>query len=78
MEAKTICIQQLSHLSTAVIMGKQAPHKAVLLLAIMDLIESGDITTPQIILTKQLEEAFEKEWNLYIGEVSAYETYLSK
>ena len=67
MEAKTICIQQLSHLSTAVIMGKQAPHKAVLLLAIMDLIESGDISTPQIILTKQLEEAFEKEWNLYIG-----------
>ena len=67
MDAKTICLQQLSHLSTAVIMGRQAPHKAVLLLAIMDMVESGDITTPRVVLTKQLEESFEKEWNQFIG-----------
>lgn len=67
MDAKTICLQQLSHLSTAVIMGRQAPHKAVLLLAIMDMVESGDITTPRIVLTKQLEKAFENEWNIFIG-----------
>lgn len=67
MDAKTICLQQLSHLSTAVIMGRQAPHKAVLLLAIMDMIESGEITRPRIVLTKQLEDAFEKEWKRFIG-----------
>ena len=48
-------------------MGRRAPHKAILLLSIMDLIEAGAITTPRIVLTKQLEEAFEKEWNCFVG-----------
>lgn len=67
MEAKTICEQQLSHLSTAVIMGRKAPHKAILLLAIMDLVENGSIKTPRIVLTKELEKTFETEWKRYIG-----------
>ena len=33
-----------SSLHTAKIVGKQAPHKAVLLLSIMDLVEAGIIT----------------------------------
>jgi putative restriction endonuclease len=67
MDVRAICEQQLTHLSTAVIMGRQAPHKAVLLLAIMDLVEAGSITTPQIVLSKELEDAFEKEWYRFIG-----------
>lgn len=68
MDVRAICIQQLTHLSTAVIMGRMAPHKAVLLLSIMDLIETGSITTPRIVLNEELEEAFEKEWHSFIGE----------
>lgn len=67
MDAKAVCLQQISHLSTAIVMGRQAPHKAVLLLAILDLIEAGEITTPQIMLTRQLEDAFRNEWDRYIG-----------
>lgn len=67
MDVRTICAQQLTHLSTAVIMGRQAPHKAVLLLSIMDLVEAGSITMPKIVLSKELEEAFEKEWHRFIG-----------
>ena len=67
MDAKTICIQQLAHLSTATIMGRKAPHKAVLLLAIMDLVETGIIVMPQFVLSEQLEETFKKEWYRYIG-----------
>lgn len=67
MDVKTICAQQLTHLSTAVIMGRKAPHKAVLMLAIMDLVENGSISTPRIELTNELEDAFEKVWNRYIG-----------
>lgn len=67
MEVKTICAQQLSHLSTAVVMGRKAPHKAVLLLAIMDLVEKGRIASPRIELNNELEEAFEKEWHRFIG-----------
>ena len=67
MDSTAICIQQLTHLSSAVIMGRKAPHKAVLLLAIMDLVESGEITSPEIVLTEKLEETFNVEWNKYIG-----------
>lgn len=67
MDAKAVCLQQISHLSTAIIMGRQAPHKAVLLLAILDLIEAGEINTPRIMLTRQLEDAFKNEWGRYIG-----------
>ncbi len=67
MDVKSICAQQLAHLSTAVIMGRRAPHKAVLLLAIMDLVENRRITTPRIELSKELEAAFEKEWHRFIG-----------
>lgn len=67
MDVKTICLQQLTHLSTATIMGRHAPHKAVLLLAIMDLIEAGTLTTATVVLTPQLEEAFETEWKRFVG-----------
>ena len=56
-----------SSLHTAKIAGKQAPHKAVLLLAIMDLVEASVITSPKIVLTEKLEETFGKIWKHYIG-----------
>ena len=59
-------IHQFSNLSTARIAGKQAPHKAVLLLSIMDLIASGDIVNPNFILTEKLEETFKREWRLFV------------
>ena len=60
-------IRLLSNLNTAKIAGKNAPHKAVLLLAIMDLVEVGTIDSPQIVLTEKLEEAFTRVWKRYIG-----------
>lgn len=67
MDIKTICAQQLTHLSTAVIKGRKAPHKALLLLAIMDLVDKRIITSPRIVLNDELEDAFEKEWHRFIG-----------
>ena len=60
-------IHQFSTLNTAKIAGKQAPHKAVLLLSIMELIESGIITSPRIVLSEKLEEAFNRLWKKFIG-----------
>ena len=60
-------IELFSTLHTAKIAGKNAPHKAILLLAIMDLVESGDITSPRIVLTEQLEKAFNSEWSKFVG-----------
>lgn len=67
MDSLEICIQQFEHLSTAKVLGREAPHKAVLLLAIMDLVDNGMISTPKIQLTKELETAFAREWRLYVG-----------
>lgn len=41
-----------------------APHKPLLLLAILDLIESGDITTPQVKLTPELAFRFLAYWEV--------------
>jgi len=62
-----IYIQQLSNLNTAKIAGKKAPHKAILLLAILDLIETGLINSPRVELSEQLERTFDKNWRKYVG-----------
>ena len=47
-------IEAFSNLHTAKIKGHKAPHKAVLLLAIIDLIEEGVISDPCIKLSEEL------------------------
>lgn len=56
-----------SSLHTAKIAGKQAPHKAILLLSIMELVEAGVITSPKIELSEPLEGTFARLWKRYIG-----------
>lgn len=53
-------------LNTATIAGKKAPHKAVLLLAIMDLIADGTIATNHIVLSDELVLRFGQIWEQYI------------
>lgn len=54
-------------LHTNVSRGIPAPHKPLLLLAVMDLIEQGAITSRRIYLTDQLIEAFKANASRYIG-----------
>lgn len=42
--------------------GCYAPHKAVMIMAIMDLVESGYITTNVIRLDKELKDKFKEVW----------------
>lgn len=42
--------------------GCYAPHKAVMIMAIMDLVESGHITTNVIHLNKELKDKFKEVW----------------
>ena len=55
------------HLTTAKIAGKQAPHKAILLLSVMELIETGVIKSRRFELSDRLENTFERIWKRYIG-----------
>ena len=46
--------------------GVRAPHKLVLLLAIIDGIEKGSITNSSITLDKSLKESFNKIWEQHV------------
>lgn len=54
--------EAFSHLHTATKKGFRAPHKAVLLLAVIDLVEEGAITSPNIELSDRLIRQFDKLW----------------
>lgn len=60
-------IAQFQRLNTNRRAGIDAPHKPILLLAIMDLVESGAINGTKIELTELLEKAFLRTWKRYVG-----------
>ncbi len=60
-------IAQFQRLNTNKRAGIDAPHKPILLLAIMDLVESGVIGSTRIELTELLERAFLHNWKRYVG-----------
>lgn len=71
-------IEAFTHLHTAKVKGHKAPHKAILLLSIMDLIESEDIRYPQIELTDELVDKFNYIWKRYLGESSIFTPDITK
>ena len=59
--------EAFKRLHVKVTYGVRAPHKAILLLSVIDLIETGVITTNQIYYTQQLESQFRHNWIRYIA-----------
>lgn len=53
-------IKQFLELNTAKRMGQVAPHKAVMLLSVMSLIEEGVIDKPLFYLSEALENRFKR------------------
>ena len=58
----------LSSLKTAKMAGKKAPHKPILLLSIIDLIERGVIKSNHIELSDALVDTFKRNWVRYVGD----------
>lgn len=71
-------IKAFSSLHTNVHKGHKAPHKAVLLLAIMELIEQGEIVSPRIKLSDQLNDMFHTIWRRYIGSSAIFTPDIGK
>lgn len=71
-------IEAFSHLHTAKVKGNKAPHKAVLLLAVIDLVEEGAIAVPRIELTDQLEHKFNAIWHRYLGTSAIFSPDIAK
>ena len=55
-------------LNTARRMGKSAPHKAVMLISVIDMIQTGLVTENSIYFTEALERMFELNWKRYVGD----------
>ena len=60
--------EQLSSLKTAKMAGVKAPHKPILLLSVINLIELGVITFNPIELSEVLERQFNQNWAKYVGD----------
>lgn len=58
-------VQEFANLSVGVVKGKKLPHKAILLLSIMNLIERGTITENRIGLDKTIANEFSLCWKKY-------------
>lgn len=58
------CFDQL-HCAKHPILG-EAPHKPILLLALMQMVETGTLKSQQIGLTPLLQQTFEKVWYRYV------------
>lgn len=71
-------IFHFSHLHTARYKGKAAPHKAVLLLSVIELIEDGRIESNRIELSDILIEKFYDIWNRYKGATSVFTPDIGK
>lgn len=65
-------IDLFSNLHTNKQHGKSSPHKAIMLLSVIDLISSQHITTNEIIYNEELEKCFLKNWKRYVTEVSIF------
>lgn len=59
-------------LNTAKKRGYNAPHKAVLLMAVIDLIDEGLITSKRIELTDELSKRFRYVWKRYLGKLTYF------
>ena len=71
-------LKAFSSLHTARIKGRRAPHKAVLLLAIIELVERAEITSPRIELTDALCHKFTVVWKKYVGESAIFTADIGK
>lgn len=71
-------VEAFAHLHTAKVKGRKAPHKAVLLLAIIDLVESNVIRCPQIELTDELVKRFREVWRRYLGQSAIFTPDITK
>lgn len=60
------------HLHVKVTFGQHAPHKPLLMLSVIDLIETGAITSNHIYYTRQLESQFHHNWIRYVAYLEGH------
>ena len=67
---------QFNSLRVARIKGKKAPHKPVLLLSVMELVNKRIVTENRIFLSIELERLFFQQWDRYVGESAIFQAII--
>ena len=70
-------ISQLTFLKTNKIAGAKAPHKPILLLTIIDLVEQRKIISNHISMSDTLQEQFARNWSRYVGHSSLFKANIA-
>ena len=66
-------INHLINLHTNTQKGVKAPHKAVMLLSVIDLVEYGVIDSNRIEFSVRLEQQFQHNWSRYVGQSDVFQ-----
>ena len=66
-------INYFSSLHTNTQKGVKAPHKAIMLLSVIDLVEYGAVTSNHIELSERLEQQFQHNWSRYVGASEVFQ-----
>lgn len=61
-----LCLSQIHNIKRNKKIGAYAPHKAVLLLAVLELMEEGIITSNRIELNEELKKRFVSIWSKHV------------
>lgn len=65
-------LEYFSRLHVKVTAGQRAPHKAIMLLSVIDLIETGVINSNHIFYTRELDSQFLNNWVRYVAYLDGY------
>ena len=66
-------IHLFENLHTNTRKGVKAPHKAIMLLSVIDLVEYGVITSNQIEFSERLEQQFQHNWSRYVEQSDVFQ-----
>lgn len=69
-------LRAFENMNRAVMRGIEAPHKPLLLLAVLNLVQNHLITSNHILLSKQLVREFKRLWLFYIGSQEGNDTIM--
>ena len=57
---------QIQSLNVKITNGVKAPHKAIILITIINMIHKGKLTQNKILLENDIAEKFKECWNFYV------------
>ena len=66
----------MCNLSVKTTKGVKAPHKAVMLISIMDLIKDGTITSNKIPIENVVADTFRRNWETFISGKEKFSTFV--